>query len=352
MAQGPPISIAIGGGAAVRDARLETPDTHVPAQYQDVVQRIAGVAATLARRIARGGLDEALHDDTLAANADGDAQKALDVIADVAFRAALAGSDVRFFASEEQDSAIELNPAGGLALAIDPLDGSSNIAVNVSIGSIFSIFPAGDTAEDSFLRPGRDLIGAGYVIYGPQCCLMLSFGAGVQKYLLDPDTGRFRLVDPAVTICRKSFEFAINASNYRHWTRPVRAWVDDCMAGTEGPREKNFNMRWVASLVAETHRILSRGGVFLYPADARRGYERGRLRYLYECAPIAFLVEQAGGRATDGIDPILNHRPRSLHERTPFIFGSADNVARVSAYHDLPQAETAALFGSRGLFRS
>ncbi|MFT4151324.1 MAG: class 1 fructose-bisphosphatase [Paracoccaceae bacterium] len=336
----------------MRDARLVAPESPIPAAYQDVVERIARVVALLSRRIARGGLEESLHGDTAGANADGDTQKALDVIADEAFRIALQDSAIRFLASEEQDGILELNPAGTLALAIDPLDGSSNIAVNVSIGSIFAIFAAGETAEDSFLRPGRDLLGAGYAIYGPQCCLMLSFGAGVQKYLLDPESGSFHLVETLSVIPRKSWEFAINASNYRHWTRPVRAWVDDCVAGVEGPRERNFNMRWIASLVAETHRILTRGGVFLYPSDARKGYERGRLRYLYECAPIAFLVEQAGGAATDGIDRLLDRIPASLHDRTPFVFGSADNVARVSAYHDLPEAETAALFGSRGLFRS
>lgn len=336
----------------MQKARIVAPESLIPTQYQDVANRIAAVSAVVARRIARGGLDEALHLDTEGANSDGDAQKALDVIADDAFRAGLEGSDIRFFASEEQEDAIELNPQGTLALAIDPLDGSSNIEVNVSIGSIFAIYPAGKTAEDSFLRPGRDLVGAGYVIYGPQCCLMISFGAGVQKYLLDPETGDFHLVAPSVGIGRKSYEFAINASNYRHWSKPIRAWVDDCMAGVDGPRERNFNMRWVASLVAETHRILSRGGVFLYPGDGRKGYERGRLRYLYECAPIAFLIEQAGGAATDGIDAILDHTPARLHERTPFVFGSADNVARVSAYHDLPDSETAALFGSRGLFRT
>lgn len=336
----------------MRDARLVAPESPIPAEFQDITERIARVASDLARQIARGGLEASLHHDTEAANADGDTQKALDLIADQAFRAALEGSEIRFYASEEQDEATELNPAGTLALAIDPLDGSSNIAVNVSIGSIFAIFPAEATINASFLRPGREMLGAGYVIYGPQCCLVLSFGAGVHKYILDPESGRFHLMPEPLVMDRKSWEFAINASNHRHWRRPIRAWVEDCLAGSEGPRAKNFNMRWVASLVAETHRILTRGGVFLYPADGRKGYERGRLRYLYECAPIAFLAEQAGGAATDGIDRILDATPRSLHERTPFVFGAADNVARVSAYHDLPEAETAALFGSRGLFRS
>lgn len=335
----------------MQDATPILPKSHIPVALQDVVQRIATVAAALQTRIARDGLDEVL-DEMRGQNAGGDGQKALDVIADDAFREALIGSAVRFFASEERDEAEEINPEGAYALAIDPLDGSSNIGVNVSIGTIFAIYPAGATAEESFLRRGRDLVAAGYVIYGPQCCLVATMGEGVQKYLLDPESGRFRLVRASMEMAPKSWEFAINASNYRHWSRPIRAYIDDCVAGTEGPRTRDFNMRWVASLVAETHRILSRGGVFLYPGDSRKGYERGRLRYLYECAPIAFIVEQAGGAATDGIDLILDHAPRSIHERTPFVFGCAQNVARVSSYHDLPDNETSALFGSRGLFRS
>ncbi len=336
----------------MRDEATMMPGSLIPEQFQDVTERIATVVAALSRKIARGGLDESLQADTESANAGGDAQKALDVIADEAFRQALVGSAIRYYASEEQDDVVEINAAGTLSLAIDPLDGSSNIAVNVSIGSIFGIFPAEASSDTTFLRPGKELVGAGYAIYGPQCCLMLSFGNGVQRYLLNPDTNRFCLLASGEKITSKSNEFAINASNYRHWSRPVRAWVDDCVAGIDGPRDSNFNMRWIASLVAEAHRILTRGGVFLYPGDARKGYERGRLRYLYECAPIAYLIEQAGGAATDGIDPILSAAPKSLHARTPLVFGSSDNVAQLSAYHDLPESETAALFGSRGLFRS
>lgn len=321
----------------------------IPVQMDDVMMRLGRVAADLSARIARGGIDEHLGGHR-GVNSDGDGQKALDVIADDAFMAALRGSDVRFYASEEQEEAIALNGAGSLALAIDPLDGSSNIDVNVSIGTIFAIYPAEATAEASFLRPGSDLLAGGYIIYGPQCCMMVSFGAGVLKFVLDGDA--FVPVAAPAPLEASSDEFAINASNYRHWHRPIRAYIDDCVAGTEGPRERNFNMRWIASLVAETHRILTRGGVFLYPADARKGYEKGRLRYLYECAPIAFLIDQAGGHATNGCDAILSHRPASLHERTPFVFGNAQNVARVAAYHDLPEHEMAALFGHRGLFRS
>lgn len=316
----------------------------------DTVARLAGVFAEIAHRIARGGIAENLAD-ARGTNSDGDGQKALDVIADDAFRAALQGSAVRHYASEEQEEVITLDPAGTLALAIDPLDGSSNIDTNVSIGTIFAIHDAAETGAASFLRPGRGLRAAGYAIYGPQCCLMLTFGEGVLKFVLDPETGGFVGLGRIAAIPSESSEYAINASNYRHWPAPIHAYVDDKVAGADGPAGRNFNMRWIASLVAETHRILTRGGIFLYPADGRKGYEAGRLRLVYECAPIAFLIEQAGGAATDGIDPVLDATPDRLHARVPFVFGSANKVARVATYFDLPEQETSALFSKRGLFR-
>ncbi len=316
----------------------------------DTVDRLAGVCAAIAKRIARSGIAEDLGA-ARGTNTDGDTQKALDVIADEAFVAALKTSAVRYLASEEQDEVIPLDPNGTLALAIDPLDGSSNIDTNASIGSIFAIHRAAESPAASFLRPGREMLAAGYAIYGPQCCLMVSFGEGVVKYVLDPETGRFTLLGRIPDIPAEAQEYAINASNYRHWPAPIRAYVDDRVAGTEGPAGRNFNMRWIASLVAETHRIMTRGGIFLYPKDSRKGYENGRLRLLYECAPIAFLVEQAGGRATDGISAILDAVPLTLHARTPLVFGSANKVMRVVTYHDLPEQENAALFNKRGLFR-
>lgn len=317
----------------------------------DLLNRIAGVCADLAARIARGGIDEQLGRE-VGVNSDGDGQKALDVIADEAFHTALQGADLRFIASEERDEAEAMTPGGAWALAIDPLDGSSNIEVNVSIGTIFGIYPAAETARDSFLRPGRDLVAAGYAIYGPQCCLVLTTGNGVQRFVLEPGTRRFHLVETRIRVPSDSHEFSINASNYRHWPAPVRAYIDDHVAGVEGPHGRHSNMRWVASLVAETHRILTRGGIFLYPGDDRPGYEQGRLRLVYECAPIAYVMEQAGGRATDGTDPVLDRVPLALHVRLPFVFGSADKVARVTMYHDLPYQESSALFSKRGLFRS
>lgn len=327
----------------------ELPEAVAP-EMARTIEQLAIVMAEVAQRIARGGIDENLAD-ARGMNLGGDGQKALDVIADDAFMAALKQSDVRYYASEEQDDTVVLNPQGSLALAIDPLDGSSNIDTNVSIGTIFAIYDAEDTPEASFLRSGREIRAAGYSIFGPQCCLIISFGDGVLKYVFDPTTGQFMFTGKIKSVPEESTEYAINASNYRHWPAPVRAYIDDRVAGTDGPMEQDFNMRWIASLVAETHRILTRGGIFLYPSDARKGYEKGRLRLLYECAPIGFLIEQAGGRATDGTEPILDAVPDQLHARTSFVFGSANKVTRMATYFDLPDQEAAALFNERGLFR-
>ena len=317
------------------------------------MQAIASAARDLAAAIAADGLGDALGAH-LGQNSDGDRQAALDVIADAAFRTALAGTGVRWYASEELETVSALDAEGRLAIAIDPLDGSSNIDVNVSIGTIFGFYPAEDDADASFLRPGRDLRAAGYVIYGPQTALVASFGDGRrQASCSTAATGVFRRVAAArshVPTC--SSEYAINASNYRHWPQPIRAYVDDCLAGAEGPHACDFNMRWIASLVAEVHRIVTRGGVFLYPAD-----RRARLR----ARPPAPGLRMRADRLPDRAGRRQGHRrlrpasstsaPTSLHERTPFVFGSAEKVDRVAAYHDLPEAETSALFGKRGLFR-
>ncbi len=326
--------------------------TRIPAPLHCVMEGIAEAAVSLSGIIRHGEKGDRALGAEVGTNADGDGQKALDVQADALFLDALKRAGVRWYASEEQDEAVALNPSGCLAVALDPLDGSSNIDTNVSIGTIFSVFKARETADASFLRPATEQIAGGYIIYGPRTCMAVTFGNGVQMYTLNPDSGRFELSQDNLTLPRESREFAINASNYRHWPQPVRAYIDDCLAGTDGPREANFNMRWIASLVAETHRILMRGGIFLYPSDGRKGYEHGRLRMLYECAPIAFLIEQAGGRATDGCEPIMGTSPGQLHQRTPFVFGSTDMVARVATYHDLPETEVSALFGNRGLFRA
>ncbi|MBN2630932.1 MAG: class 1 fructose-bisphosphatase [Rhodobacteraceae bacterium] len=334
----------------MKDAPI-LPGEHIPPGLYPLMLEMANGAMELAKRISRNGLDESLGA-AAGVNTDGDAQKALDVIADDLFLTAARRAKIAYFASEEQEHTVTLLEDGAYALAIDPLDGSSNIDTNVSVGTIFAIFPAAATADASFLRPMADLVGGGYFIYGPQTALLVTFGEGVQRYVLDTEQQKFFLTEARVTIPEESNEFAVNASNYRHWPKPIRAYVDDCVAGAEGPRGKNFNMRWIASLVAETHRILARGGIFLYPADDRKGYERGRLRLLYECGPIAMLITQAGGGATDGVDPVLGQSATGLHQRTPLIFGSKGKVARVTAYHDMTDDETNALFGKRGLFRS
>ncbi len=325
--------------------------SHIPADLLPVMQALAVVGRDLCRTIRRGPLGGSLGAG-VGENLGGDQQKALDVMADDAFAEELKKTAIRYYASEEQDDVVELNPEGTLGLAIDPLDGSSNIDVNVSIGTIFSIFEAKDgDPTGTFLRPADEQLAGGYIIYGPQAYIVVTFGNGVQSYILEPDTEQWVLVETEHKVPAEASEFAINASNYRHWSPAIRAYIDDMLAGETGPHDKNFNMRWVASLVAETHRIMSRGGVFLYPGDERPGYARGRLRMIYECAPIAFLIEQAGGKATDGHDRIMSQQAKELHGRTPFVFGSAEKVSRVAAYQDLPTEEVNALFGNRGLFR-
>lgn len=328
-------------------------NSQIPVALHTVMSALAGGGVALAAIIRRGDAGLAAQ---VGINADGDAQKALDLQADAIFAKALRGTGVRWYASEERDDAAMIDDGGALAVAIDPLDGSSNIDTNTPVGTIFSVFPVtpdiADDPEASFLRPPRQQLAGGYIIYGPRVCMMVTFGDGTLMYTLNHDTGRFDLTQARVALPARSQEFAINASNYRHWSQPIRAYIDDLVSGAEGPRGANFNMRWIASLVAEAHRILMRGGIFLYPADDRPGYDRGRLRHVYECAPIAFLIEQAGGRATDGCNPVMDQVADHLHQRIPFVFGSAEKVDRVAAYHDLPDPEVSALFGNRGLFRA
>ncbi|MCP5036096.1 MAG: class 1 fructose-bisphosphatase [Rhodobacteraceae bacterium] len=323
----------------------------MPEELHEIMEALAVVGTELCRTIKRGALGGSLGA-AVGENTGGDQQKALDLMADDAFAAALKGTGVKYYASEEQEDVVVIDEDGKYALAIDPLDGSSNIDVNVSIGTIFSIFEATDDPHSSFLRPVGEQISGGYIIFGPQTNMVVTFGDGVQSYVLDPDSASFILIQDNLKVPKTSIEFAINASNYRHWPQAIRAYIDDCLSGDEGPREQNYNMRWVASLVAETHRIITRGGIFLYPGDDRPTYERGRLRMVYECAPIAFLIEQAGGKATDGHDRIMSQQADELHARTPFVFGTSEKVDRVSAYQDLPDEEVSALFGKRGLFRA
>jgi len=271
---------------------------------------------------------------------------------------ALQEAPVAYLVSEELEDPLVMQRTAPLYVAIDPLDGSSNIETNAAVGTIFSIFPAvtdeNTTVDAGVLQPGVNQLAAGYCIYGPQTSLILTLGNGTHIFTLDPVEDEFRLTTADVRISETTREFAINVSNFRHWDRHVRAYIDDCLAGEEGHRQSNYNMRWIASLVAECQRILARGGIFLYPGDARKGYAHGRLRLLYECSPIAFLVEQAGGGATTGKQRILEVTPENIHQRVPMIFGSSREIRRVERYYaerDM-HGERSQLFNKRGLFRA
>ena len=342
--------------AFLRSGKLAT--TEFGPAVAETIRGLADGALSVRKLITQGALQSGFAASRGSANSDGDVQKDLDVVADDIFLSAMRGCPVAIYASEENSNALVLDPQRPLALAIDPLDGSSNIETNVSIGTIFSILPSGDLsggdADAVMMQPGNAQLAAGFFIYGPQLALALTVGSGTRIFIHSPQYGEFIEAYDSVKIPATSQEFAINASNYRHWFEPVRSYVDDLFAGTEGPREKDFNMRWIASLVADCYRILIRGGVFLYPADRRKGYGQGRLRLVYEANPIAFLVEQAGGKATDSVERVLDIVPQSLHQRTPLIFGSADKVGRIARYHVDPAmiSERAPLFGNRGLFRA
>ncbi|WP_395666604.1 class 1 fructose-bisphosphatase, partial [Methylocella sp.] len=314
---------------------------------------IAATGAKMADLIGLGQLYGKLGAARGTANSDGDAQKELDVLADEMFVEALRRAPVRAVVSEELKETVVLDEKSPVVVAMDPLDGSSNIDANVSIGTIFSILPAIEgaaTPDAHFMQPGRNQIAAGFVIYGPQTSMVFALGDGpAQIFTLDRSDGRFYHAVTAGPIPAQTSEYAINASNYRHWEPAIRAFVEDCARGADGPMKRNYNMRWVASLVAEAYRILLRGGIFLYPGDNRPGYADGRLRLLYEGAPIAFLIERAGGMATEGVTPLLDVVPTAIHQRTPLVFGSSDPTRLVAAYRSDPKvsAERAPLFGGR-----
>ena len=299
------------------------------------ITALADAAVQIARLISAPNAEANLGAIKGSANADGDDQKALDVMADEVITDALRDAGVATYLSEEQDAPIALNAGGKIIVASDPLDGSSNIDTNVSVGTIFSVL---DAAQGP-LQAGRDQLAAGFFVYGPQTTLMLAMGAGAYAFQMDA-AGAFWLQpwgesgDGHVTIAPDTSEFAINAANQRHWAPPIATYIADCLAGTDGPRERNFNMRWVGSLVADAWRIFRRGGVFLYPNDSRKGYNDGRLRLVYEAAPIAFIVKAAGGDATNGVTAILDIVPTQLHQRVPLVFGSANEVDVITGYHD------------------
>ncbi len=275
-------------------------------------------------------------------NVQGEAQKKLDVISnDLLLEANAWGGLLAAMASEEMDTIHKIPshyPKGEYLLLFDPLDGSSNIDVNVSIGTIFSILKAPEgikdreVTEEDFLQAGRKQVAAGYALYGPQTLLVLTIGNGVVAFTLDRELGSWVLTQDNIRIPEDTKEFSINMSNLRHWDEPIKRYIEDCLAGETGPRGKNFNMRWVASMVAEVHRILQRGGIFLYPWDKREPNKPGKLRLMYEANPMSMLVEQAGGAAVDTVTRILDIQPTSIHQRVSVILGSKNEVETVKTY--------------------
>ena len=315
-------------------------DGHIPSQLRLLIEVVARACKSVSQAVNKGALGGVLGT-AGSENVQGEVQKKLDIIAnDVLIEANEWGGHLAAMASEEMDGIYVVPnryPQGEYLLLFDPLDGSSNIDVNVSIGTIFSVLkmPDGDRGveETDFLQPGHQQVAAGYCIYGPQTTLVLTVGDGVAMFTLDREQGSFVLIQENVRIPADTKEFAINMSNMRHWDAPVRRYVDECLAGTEGPRGKDFNMRWIASMVADVHRILTRGGIFMYPWDKREPDKPGKLRLMYEANPMGWIVEQAGGAATNGRQRILDIQPTRLHERVSVILGSKNEVDRVTAYH-------------------
>jgi fructose-1,6-bisphosphatase I len=307
-----------------------------------VTRQLAEAAIAITRLIRVSGIETDLGAETGGANSDGDDQKALDVMAEEIIIEHLQNTAAAYVLSEEQDAPIALSSDEAadaassqdqhMMVAIDPLDGSSNIAVNVTVGTIFSIMPC---TNGPMPCRGRDQLAAGFFAYGPQTTLILAFARDTapQCFVLDERDGQFVAMDDLVRIPDHSNEYAINAAYAAHWFSPVKSWMAEVLAGKEGAYSKSFRMRWVGSMVADAWRIFRRGGVFLYPGDHRKGYENGRLRLVYEANPISFLTEKAGGRAVNGSDRILDLLPEDLHQRTALIFGSAAEVDHLIAFH-------------------
>ena len=331
--------------------------------FSGLLNAVATAVKMIANQASKGALIDALGD-AGAENVQGEAQKKLDIVSNAMmigqteWTGHLAG-----MASEEMPDVHPIPSAhrpGKYLLVFDPLDGSGHLDVNISVGTIFSVLrsprPGADACTGDFLQQGTEQVCAGFALYGPATMLVLTTGSGVDGFTLDRDIGDFVLTHPQMRIPEEASEFAINSSNERYWEPPVRRYVQECLAGKTGPRGKDFNMRWIASLVAEAFRILTRGGVFLYPADSKQPARAGRLRLLYEANPISFIIVQAGGMASTAHGRVMEVTPGGLHQRVPFIFGSRREVERIEQYHrdHLQPAELpfdSSLFNTRSLFR-
>jgi fructose-1,6-bisphosphatase I len=312
----------------------------IPADLRLLIEVVARACKRIATALHKGAIGDILGG-AGTGNVQGEAQMKLDVLSnEVLLEANEWGGHLAAMASEEMEELHPIPnryPRGEYLLVFDPLDGSSNIDVNISVGTIFSVLRMPETAdapaERHFLQPGRRQVAAGYAVYGPSTLLVLTLGTGVYQFTLDREHGSFVLTGGPLTIPTHTAEFAVNMSNERHWFAPVQRYVEELLAGKEGPRGKDFNMRWVASMVADVHRIMTRGGVFMYPRDTRDASKPGKLRLMYEANPMSMIVEQAGGAATNGFVPILDIQPNSLHERVSVFMGSRAEVERVTAYH-------------------
>ena len=316
----------------------------IPPELRLLIEIVARACKRIAISVNKGALGEVLGS-AESENVQGEVQKKLDIIAnEVLIDANEWGGHLAAMASEEMETIHVVPnryPQGEYLLMFDPLDGSSNIDVNVSIGTIFSVLKKHNDKPDAiepvseadFLQAGKQQVAAGYCIYGPQTTLVLTVGDGVAMFTLDREQGSWVMTADQIRIPEDTKEFAINMSNMRHWDSPVKRYVDECLAGKEGARGKDFNMRWIASMVADVHRILTRGGVFMYPWDKREPNKPGKLRLMYEANPMSWLVEQAGGASTNGRQRILDIEPAELHQRVSVVLGSKNEVERITAYH-------------------
>ena len=319
----------------------------IPGQLRLLIEVVARACKRIAIAVNKGALGDVLGT-AGTDNVQGEAQKKLDVISnEVLIEANEWGGHLAAMASEEMDSIHVVPnryPQGEYMLLFDPLDGSSNIDVNVSIGTIFSVLRkvghGRGVSEEDFLQPGKHQAAAGYCVYGPQTTLVLTVGDGVAMFTLDRETGSWLLTGDNLRMPETTQEFSVNMSNLRHWAPPMRRYIDECLAGRDGPRGKDYNMRWVGSMVADVHRILTRGGIFLYPWDAREPDKPGKLRLMYEANPMSFLIEQAGGLATNGIERIMDVVPTKLHQRVAVVMGSKREVERATAHHAAGAANT------------
>ena len=318
-----------------RDKKLINADLRL------LLETIARACKGISTRVNKGALADS-HASTESTNIQGEVQKKLDVLSnEILLEANEWGGNLAALASEEMENPSPIPthyPRGEYLLLFDPLDGSSNIDVNISVGTIFSVLRCPKEGEKycepderAFLQPGTEQVAAGFAVYGPTTVFVLTVGDGSHGFTLDRETYTFVLTHPDIKIPADTQEFAINVSNQRRWEPPVRRYIDECLAGKEGPRGKDFNMRWVASMVADVFRVLCRGGIFMYPRDSKN--KDGRLRLMYEANPMAFIVEQAGGAATDGKTRILELQPKGLHQRVAVVLGSKNEVDKVASYH-------------------